>query len=220
MVQLGAHVGVQQCLVPFTPAPEDVVLAAKFLRRVHAGLHGRGGIGEDVGIGVGRCPAHPTAVSEHIGGAPEQLDAGGLHFDAEKVGDFVQPGFGFGKAVAFGAHVEVVEAEVGRAENFEQLKGDVGLQAGGSPSCRRTRGARRFAPPKGSPPGQAKAVPIGDGKAEVVGLGFALDVGSGVVVAKRQWIGTFGPFVFDRGNVVEKSGGHCRHSVSGRIIWI
>ena len=53
MVELALHVGVEQGLVALAAAPEDVARAAEFLGDFHGLLDLGGGVGEDVGVGVG-----------------------------------------------------------------------------------------------------------------------------------------------------------------------
>ena len=76
LVEFLLQVGVEQRLIAFAAAPENVVLAAELLRRIHAGLHRRRGEGEDVRIRIGGGTRHVAAVGEEVGRAPEQLDAG------------------------------------------------------------------------------------------------------------------------------------------------
>jgi hypothetical protein len=56
LVELALEIGVEQRLVAFAAAPQHVVLAAELLRGVDAGLHGRGGKGEDIGSGLVAAP--------------------------------------------------------------------------------------------------------------------------------------------------------------------
>ena len=53
MIQLLAHIGVEQRLIALTPPPEHVVFATQLMGRVHAGFHRRSGKGKDIGIRVG-----------------------------------------------------------------------------------------------------------------------------------------------------------------------
>ena len=53
MVQLPAHVRVEQALITLAPAPKHIVLAAQHLRHVQALFHlGRG---DDENVGLGRA---------------------------------------------------------------------------------------------------------------------------------------------------------------------
>ncbi|MOA05005.1 hypothetical protein D3C78_1245840 [compost metagenome] len=62
LVELTRKIGVEQGLVTFTTAPENIVRAAELLGGVHAGLHGCGGEGEDIRIGIGGGAGHETAI--------------------------------------------------------------------------------------------------------------------------------------------------------------
>ena len=52
VVLFAFQIGVEQRLVALAPAPENIVLAAEFLGDFERLLHLRGGIGEDVGVGI------------------------------------------------------------------------------------------------------------------------------------------------------------------------
>ena len=73
---LALHVGVQQRHVALAAAPEDVVFAAQLDRGVDGVLDLQHGAGRGVEVGVGRGAVHVAGVSEDVGRAPQQLDAG------------------------------------------------------------------------------------------------------------------------------------------------
>ena len=90
LIELALHVGVEQRLVAFAAAPEHVVLAAQLLRDLEGLLHLRGGVGEHLGIGVGRGARHVARVREQVGRPPQQLDAGALHVACQHVDDPIE----------------------------------------------------------------------------------------------------------------------------------
>jgi hypothetical protein len=115
------------------------------------------------------------------------LACGGLLL-AKVIGDLVQVLQAFGEGRAFGAHVGVVEAVEGLAQDIEHLEGHVGLHLRqrhrvAEPGALEGLAAERVAARPG------KAVPIGDGKAQVVLHPLAQDHLVGVVVAEGEFVG-------------------------------
>jgi hypothetical protein len=172
LVQLALEVGVEQGFVAFPAAPEHVVLAAEAFGHVDAAFDRRGGISEDVRIGVGRGTRHVAAVGEEVRRAPEQLQAGFGHLAIEIVGDLVQPVAAFLEARSFRTHVGIMEGVKGDPERGEHLEGDVRLLL---------RQVHRVAGPVLGKPGPLEGlsaervaarpnegVPVADGEAEMI----------------------------------------------------
>ena len=128
--ELALQVGVEQGLVAFAAAPQHVVRAAQLVRQLEHVLHLRGGIGEDLGVGVGRGAGHVAPVREQVGRAPQQLDAGLRHLLLEDFADAPHVQVRLGQRLALGRDVAVVEGEEGRAQHLKQFEGDVGLAHG------------------------------------------------------------------------------------------
>ncbi len=62
LIQLALHIGVQQGLITFTTAPENIVRTAEFLGGIQAGLHRCCRIGKDIRVGVGGGTGHEATV--------------------------------------------------------------------------------------------------------------------------------------------------------------
>ena len=138
LVGLLFHAGVEEGLVPFTAAPQHVVVAAQPMRGVDHVPHLRGGVGEHLGIGVGGRAGRVPRVGEQVGRPPQQLDAGLGHLLAGPVDHGIEVRSGLLEAVAFGRHVDVVEREELHAELGDELEGCVLLGPAPPPSglCR------------------------------------------------------------------------------------
>jgi len=93
-------------------------------------LHLAGGIGEHIGIGVGRGTRHEAAVGEHVRRAPEQLGVRCDCISGKDVGDGAQVLDALLQAVALGGHVRIVEAEERDIEQVEELERHLGLELG------------------------------------------------------------------------------------------
>ena len=78
VIQLALHVGVEQVLIAFAAAPEDIAGPAQLLGHFERLLDLGGGVGEGVGIGAGGGAVHVARIGEQVGRAPQQLDAGPL----------------------------------------------------------------------------------------------------------------------------------------------
>ena len=70
VVQLAAHLGVQEREVSLAATPEDVVVAPERDRRVDRRLHLGRRVGEDPEIGVRRRSVHVARVREQVGRPP------------------------------------------------------------------------------------------------------------------------------------------------------
>ena len=219
VVLLTLEVGVEQRLVAFAAAPEDEVLAAEFLGGVEGALHLRGGVGEDVGVGVGRGAAHVARVREQVGGAPEEFHAGGFLEGLGVGDDGGEVLVGLGERGALGGDVAVVEAVERRADFLEKLEGGVHADLGDGdgvfalfPRADDGAGTERIGA------GAAEGVPVGDGEAQVLLHGFAVDELGGVVVAKREGVGGAGAFVGDGLDFWEVSGGFFHRREEGQLV--
>ena len=76
VICLAAHVGVEQADVAFATTPEDVVFTTEFEGNVEHLFHRVGAVGNDVSAGAGARTLGKAWMREHVGGAPEELDAG------------------------------------------------------------------------------------------------------------------------------------------------
>ena len=198
LVDLLGHFGVEEGFVAFASAPEYVVFAVEFVGGFDAVFYLGGGVGEYFWIGVGACAGHVAWVAEKVGGAPEEFDAGFVHFGLEFVGDVVEVVVGLGEGGAFGGDVFVVEAVVGDAHFFDEFESDVYFLLGlGHEVGALVPGATECAVSEYVGAGPAEGVPPADGGAEVFFHGFAKDDFVCVVVAEGEGIGGVGAFVFD-----------------------
>ena len=114
--ELALEIGVEQRLIAFAPTPHDVIFATQFLGDIEAMLHLGGAIGEDIRIGIGGRPRHEAAVGEHIGGAPEEFDAGLAHLLQEVAGNGRDIAVEFLERCAFGRDIEIMESEIGNTQ--------------------------------------------------------------------------------------------------------
>ena len=137
LIALAPQVGVEQRVVALAAAPQDVVLAAEALGDLEHVLDLRRGVGEHLGIGVGRGARLVARVGEQVGGAPQQPDAGPLLVAERVVDEGVEVGPERREGRALGRDVAVVEAVVRRAELREELERDGHLRARAAPSRRR-----------------------------------------------------------------------------------
>ena len=198
VVLLALQIGVEEGLVTLAAAPENVVLAPEGLGDIEGLLHLRRGVGEDMGVGVRGRTAHVARVGEQVGGAPEQLHAGGL-LEVLGVGDdAVEVAVGLSEGLALGGDVTVVEAVERRADFLEKLKRGI------EPGLRdRDRVGTLFpraddgAGAEGVGAHAAERVPVRDGEAQVRGLRLPVDDLVGIVVVERERVGGFGAFVGD-----------------------
>ena len=130
LVELALHVGVEQSLVAFAPAPQHVVFAAQLLRNVERLLHLRGGVGENLGIGIGCRAGHEARIGKQVGRAPQKLHTRALLMTGEHLDDAVEDVVALGQRLALGRDVAVVEAVVGSAQLLEKFKSRGGLLLG------------------------------------------------------------------------------------------
>ena len=152
---------------------------------------------------------HETRIAEQIRRAPQELDAGALHFLLERLDDRIEVGVRLAQVLAFGRHIAVVEAVVRDAELFHELESDLDALGG-----HLHRFGAVFPRPFGAPRAKriaahaAEGVPVADGEAQVLLHRLAFDHLIGVVVAKSERVLRVGPFEFERGDVgKERHGG-------------
>ena len=115
------------------------------------------GVGEDLGVGVGRRAGRVARMAEQVGGPPQQLHAGPRHVPLGLGDDRLEVGRRLGEGAALGRDVAVVEAVVRDAELVEELERRVELRPGAAPSGRRrgcSHGRSNVPDPKTSEPGQ------------------------------------------------------------------
>ncbi|MCY1240255.1 hypothetical protein D9M72_530920 [compost metagenome] len=111
------------------------------------------------------------------------------------------------KAPAFRAHVGVMEAVEGHAEQVEEFEGDVGLQ------LRRVHGvlepgALEGLAAEGIAARPDEGVPVGDGKAQVIFHALAENNLVLVVMTEGKRVGAIRAFILDLGDIAEKSCAH------------
>ena len=185
---LGLKVGVEQRLIALAPAPKHVIRAAQLVGGIQIGFHHGRRIGVNVRIGVGGSTAHPAAVREHIGRAPKQFGLMGRLFLGQIVNHCFKVAIAFGKGGTFGAHIGIVEAVEGHAQDIKHLKGGVGFQLGQFHRLAKPRAQQGLAA-KGVVALIGKGMPVGDGKAQMIFHPLAHDHFVGVVVVKGEFVG-------------------------------
>ena len=189
---LAAEVGVEERVVALAAAPQDVVLAAEALGDLEHVLDLRRGVGEDLGVGVGRGAGLVARVGEQVGRAPQEAHAGLLLVAGGVVREGVEVGPELGEGRALGRDVAVVEAVVGHAELGEELERGRQLHAGGGHRVARRRPShgrskRADAEHVGARPGER--VPEADADPEVVLHPLAEHEPVGLVDLERERIG-------------------------------
>jgi len=198
VILLTTEVGVEEGLVAFAAAPENVVFATELFGDFHGLLYLRSGVGEDMGVRVGGGAVHEARVAEEVGGAPEELHAGGL-LQLFRVGDdLVEVLVGLGEGLAFRRDVAVVERVEGGADLGEELEGGVhALERDGHgvfaafPRAVDRAGAERIAAVA------TEGVPVSDGEAEVLRHRLAVDHFVGVIVLECKRVVGFRTIVSD-----------------------
>ena len=203
--EFALEIGVEQRLVAFASAPQNVVRAAELMGDVDRVLHLRRGVGEDVGVGIGRRARHEAAGAEQIGGAPQQLDLARLQLAREQIGDLAHIAVRLGERGAFRRDVAVVEGEERETEDVEHLEGDVRLELRvrhvviGEPWPVEGRAAEHVSA------GADETVPVADGSAEMILHALAEDQLVAVIIAEGERVRRLRPFVTDRRDVAEKA---------------
>ena len=216
LLQLAGKIGVEQGLVSFAAAPQHVILAAELVRRIDGVLHLRGGVGEHVGIGIGRRARHVTRMAEEVGGAPQELDPGRAHLVREQVGHLGEVASEFGEVRALRNDVLVVEGEEREAERRDHVEGDVGLEPRRLhvvPLPRALEGRR--AEHVGAHPGEV--VPVADGGPQLLGHRLAHHHAGRIVMAEGEGIVARRPLEAHRADVAEKPIAHLLLPTFGRF---
>ena len=129
LLLLTREVGVEQRLVALAATPQHVVLASEPMRRLEHVLHLCGGVGEDLGIGVGRRAGGVARVAEQVRGSPQQPGSRALHVALDGCHDRVEHRPRLGERAALRRHVAVVEREERNAELRDELERRVELRA-------------------------------------------------------------------------------------------
>ena len=83
--QLAREVCVQECVIAFAAAPQDIVFAAKPVRGFKAFADLADGAGGDFRVRVRQATGRIARMAEQVRGAPEQLRAGFLLVGGEIV---------------------------------------------------------------------------------------------------------------------------------------
>ncbi|AOW24381.1 hypothetical protein BJP26_13020 [Sphingomonas melonis TY] len=212
IVEFALHVGVVERLIALATAPQHVVGAAEAVRRFEGVAHLHRAPGEHLRIRVGGATGGIARVAEQIGGAPQELAAGGGLKLFEVIDGVREMCAVFGYRRGIGHHVDVVEAIIGHIELAEEVEGDRAFvfRCGGIVGAA-VPGAIEGAAAEDVAARPAEGVPEAGSEAEMLLHRLAEDDTGLVVIA----IGEFGvalrPFVTDRRNVGEVFG-HFRGS--------
>ena len=167
-------------------------------------LHLRGGIGEHVRIGIGRRARHVAGMAEEIGGAPEELDAGLVHFLGENIGHLGEVAAELGEIRALRNDVAIVEGEERKAEGREHLErhvrlGPRALHRLAVPGPLEGRRAEHVGPQPG------EVVPVADGGTQPCSaIVLPMTTLLRVVVAVGVGVVALRPLVFHRLDVAEE----------------
>ena len=212
------QVGVEQRVVALAAAPQDVVLAAQPLGHLEHVLDLRRGVGEHLGIGVGRGAALVARMGEQVRGAPQELDPGPLLVAQGVIDERVEVRSEGREAVALGCDVAVVEAVVRDAQLAEELERDGHPVAGaghlvgvGEPWTVERADAEHV------PAVPRERVPEARARAEPVHHPLAQDDPVGLVHLERQGVGGVEAAERDgAGDVGEKGLAHRSSSGSAR----
>ena len=124
---LELHIGVQQSLIAFTAAPEHVTLAAQLDGDIQCLLDLCSCEAENISGIRGTCAIHETGIAEHIGSAPQALDAGFLHFLQNVIGDLIQTAVGFLDVSSLRNDIHIMEAEVLNTQLLHELEACIHL---------------------------------------------------------------------------------------------
>ncbi len=177
------------------------------MRHLQRGADLAGGIGEDLGVRIGRRARHVAAVCEQIRGTPEQADLARCHLLLEQIGDGVEIGDGLGERCTFRRRIDVVEGEIGHVEQAEQLEGDVGL---GARLFHRIRavvpGPQERLAAEGITARPAQRMPVAGRKAQMILEPAAVDDAVLVVPAEGKRTGCILAAEGDRCVCIEESG--------------
>jgi len=189
VVFLTLHLGVQEGVVALAAAPEYITGTAELDGGVNRVLDLDGGAGDHVELRVRGGAVHVTLVAEHVGRAPEVLDAGFLHLLHQVVGDVLHAGFVLGDVFAVFHQVDIMEAEVLDAQFLHDLEAGICLGAGAAV------GALAFVPlvgtglaAEGVSGSLSQGVPPSHGELEPVLHGLAADDALGLIVMECKGV--------------------------------
>ena len=205
MIKFSAHVSVQQGLVSFAPAPKDIVLPAKFVRRINAGFYSCCGIRENVWVWVCRSTRHKTAVGKQVGCPPKQFRARRFHFQRKVIDHLFEVAFALGKVCTLWAHVGIVEAVKRNVKNIEHLESNICFHLGEF-HCVAKPGPLECFTTKRVTARPCKGMPVSHRKPQMVFHTFPHDNFIGIVMTESQRVGAVSTLVFDLRDVAEKVG--------------
>ena len=174
------------------------------------------GVGEQVGVRVGRCAGLVARVGEQVRRPPQQLDARALLVLGGGIDHFVEQRRRLLERGALGGDVAIVEAVERHPELDEELERRVHLLLGsfdriGGRGERRVPGAVEGTGPEDVEAVPVERVPVAHGKAQMVFHPPAGDDPVGVVPVKRQRIVAVGALVGNGVADVVEELGHCVH---------
>ena len=182
LLELLPDVGVQDRLIPFPAAPEDVVVPLELMRDVHRLFHLGAGAGKNFHVGVRRGARHIAGMPRQVGRSPEKLDLRPLHLPMDLLGDLFQRSAG-------GRDVDVVEGEVLEAHFLDEFKSGEDLV------LRRIEpGAAEYGKAERIDSGPAEGVPKADGDPEMLFHRFAVDFLLRIVIAVVKRLDFFEKF--------------------------
>ena len=193
LLLLPFHIRVEQGFVALPAAPEDVVGPAQLLGGGDGVLDLEGGVGEHRRVRVGGRAVGVAGMAEQVGRAPQELDPGLLLQLSREGGHLLQVGHGFGRGLALGGQVAVVEAVEPHPQLGEELEGGPSLGLG--PLQGRSGlvpGPLKDVLAKGVQPGVTEGVPVGHREPKVLGHALGPHHPPGVVILEGQGVGGAG----------------------------
>ena len=119
---LATLIGVEQTHVALAATPKDIVLATQLDGGINGILDLHRCACYHVKVGVGGCTIHVALVSEHVGRAPQQLDACLLLLLLGIGHNFLEFGFVLLDAVALAHEVHIMEAVVADPNLLHELE--------------------------------------------------------------------------------------------------
>ena len=203
LVELRPNLGIEQCLIALTAAPEHIVGAAQFMGQLEHVFDLASGIGEYIRVRVGGGPGHIAAVGEEICRAPKQPGARRFHLTGENLADLAHIAIAFGQRRAFGGDIGIMEAEERNIEQVEKFKRYIRLEARPFHALvvpwpvERAAAKRVAALPR-------KGVPVGNGRTDMILHALAGNDLVLVVVSICQRVGAVWAFEFYGCNTLEK----------------
>ncbi len=201
VVELALHVGVEERLVPFAAAPEDVVVTAEVVRNLHRLLHLPRRVRVHRRIGSGGTTAHVARVEEEARRSPQELRGIVRHQLLCVRDDLIEVLVGVAERRTVGGDVTVVKAEEGNLKLRRELEDPLHLDlrefhrvGDVVPRTDRRHGT------EGIGAAAVHRVPVRHREAEVLLHRLAADLLVGVVVVERHRVPRVGTLVADIGN--------------------